>query len=263
MNKIALRCLGTIVLASALCGRGAAAEADRRGPQGDTYESIAQMPDWSGVWIIPDLAFAASIQQDMNPMNPAAPRLRPEYAKVLMAVSPLRPTGPNPSDVAHPRANAERCLPIGMPDIMRYPAAIEFLFTPGRVSIVMEEGPSIRRIYTDGRARHSDGDTTYMGESLGAWDGTTLVVETKAISPKAQFIGPVRTSGQARVIERIWLKDADHLQIDTVVEDPGVLLAPWRYTRVYERLHADFVESVCMENNRELEGSEPDLTPPN
>jgi len=62
-------------------------------------------------------------------------------------------------------------------------------------------------------------------------------------------------------MERIHLTDRTHLQIDTVVEDPIILTAPWRYSRIYERSDDGWFERYC-ENNRYGNDGEPDLTPP-
>ena len=91
---------------------------------------------------------------------------------------------------------------------------------------------------------------------------STVAVDTTGISAKAQLLAAIHTSGRAHVVERIHLRDTGHLQIDTVVEDPVVLRSPWRYTRVYERINSEFAEYVCLDNDRDRHGGEPDLTPP-
>ena len=222
----------------------------------------ATQPDWSGAWIIPEAAFVQSIFRESQPGDPYAPALTPEYAQVLKAASFRKMTGKDIDPTRPVRMNSERCLPPGMPDVMRYPAAIEFLFTPGRVTLISEEGPLVRRIPTDGRKHRADADPTYNGESIGHWEGSTLVIDTTAISAKAQLLDAVHTSGRAHVIERVHLRDATHLQIDTIVEDPIALRTPWRYTRVYERFKPEFVEYVCLDDDRDRNGDEPDLTPP-
>jgi hypothetical protein len=145
---------------------------------------------------------------------------------------------------------------------MGYAFAAEFLFTPGRVTILLEQDSTVRRIYTDRRAHTSDPDVSYAGESIGHWEGETLVVHTTAITAKAELIAPLKSSGKTQVIERIHLKDKNHLQIDTTVEDPIALKARWRYSRLYERSDSGFFERVCLDNNRDVNGGEPNLTPP-
>jgi hypothetical protein len=226
-----------------------------------TVSEAAGLPDWSGAWIIPSEVFGQGILREHNPSDPTAPPLSSAYAEKLRAFNARRLTGDSKAG-QHLRTNGELCLPAGMPDTMKYPVAIEFLFSPGRVTVLSEEGPTIRRIYTDGRAHPRDPDPSYAGESIGRWEGEALVVETVAISAKAQLMSGVRTSGQARVTERIYLEDRDRLKIHTVVEDPVALTRPWVYSRTFQRLKSGFVENVCLDNNRDVNGDEPDLTPP-
>ena len=61
---------------------------------------------------------------------------------------------------------------------------MEFLFTPGRVTILIETYSLVRRIYTDGSAMPAEPDASYQGTSVGNWEGDTLVVETTGILPE-------------------------------------------------------------------------------
>jgi len=231
------------------------------GPQGDNYASIAKLPDWSGVWVIPFAAFRDELTRHRNPNSPDAPLLTTDYAAMRDTYRDRQRTGKDPDNGKPIRQNAESCMPTGMPNLMRYAFGIEFLFSPGRVTLLAETDSAIRRIYTDGRGHTDDPDLTYTGESIGHWEADTLVVHTTAISPKAELMGAIKTSGKAQITERIHLKDKNHLQIETVVEDPTALKAPWRYSRVYERSDSGFFEHVC-DNNRDVDDGEPDLTLP-
>jgi hypothetical protein len=210
------------------------------GPQGTTYASIEQLPDWSGTWAMPDRERSEFL---ISPAA-AAPYLA-GYAEHAKA----------------PKANPALCLPTGMPGIMAVPLGFEFLFTPGRVTILSEEGPTIRRVFTDGRAHSADPDLTYAGESIGHWEGRTLVIDTTAIRAKSEYFRGVKTSGQAHVVERISRVDHDHMLVDTVVDDPGALAEPWHYSFVYIRSDTEFIESYYCDDNRDANG-EPDLQPP-
>jgi hypothetical protein len=227
----------------------------------DVRAPAIQLPNWSGAWIIPEAAFVVSVLREQNPDDPLAPSLTRAYHQALLAGNARRLKGID-AEAESLRTNAEKCLSPGMPDIMRYPVAIEFLFTPGRVTILSEEGPAIRRIYTDGRTHAPDAEPTLLGESIAHWEGTTLVIDTTAISDQSQLIGPVKTSGSAHITERIHLHDSAHLQIDTQVEDAIALQTPWRYRRIYERLNSGFIEMNCLQNNRDRGSGDPDLTPP-
>jgi len=247
------RLLGTITLAAVAAGAlgtvASAGQGRAAGPRRQGDGSIATLPDWSGAWVIPFSEFRKENLQQRNP-NAGAPMLTPRFAEMQAAYPFQR------------RSNAEACLPTGMPNVMRYPFAVEFLFTPGRVTILLEQDSMVRRVYTDGRPHTVDPDPTYTGESIGHWEGQTLVVDTTAISSSAELQAGVPTSGKAHVVERIHLVDARHLQIDTIVEDAEALKAPWRRSRIYERSDAGFFERICLDNNRDVNGGEPNLTPP-
>jgi hypothetical protein len=227
------------------------------------------LPDWSGAWIHPFEAFGQETIRYRIPGDPIAPRLTPAYFALMMESRrgltgrPDAPvTLPDDNSLPRRRLNSEDCLPTGMPNVMRYAFAFEFLFTPGRVTIILEhDDTSVRRIYTDGRRHTDDPDPSYNGESIGRWDGHTLVVHTIGISSKAELFAGVPTSGRAQITERIRLLDKDRLQIDTTVEDPVALLEPWKTTRVYTRTAPVFFERICQDNNREGRGDMPDLTP--
>ena len=210
----------------------------------------AGLTDWAGVWVVPRDAFIAEMPRLRDPKDPIAPQLTPEYA----AMQASRAQGV--------RSNSETCRPTGMPNVMRYPFALEFLFSPGRVTMLLEYNSTVRRIFTDGRGHSDDPDPSYVGESIGRWEGDTLRVHTTGIDPNAELLPAVRTSGRATVVERIRLRDANHLQIETTVEDPIALRASWRYTRIYQRSNIGFLDHVCLDNNRDAPGEHPDLTPP-
>ena len=245
----------------------APAAQERRGPQGDTYASIAKLPDWSGVWVIPWEAFAAENVRNLDPKNPGAPQLTPASEAILAANRPVplldaRGTVVGANLPSTSSARVQVCAPASMPTVMRWAFGTEFLFTPGRVTILLEQGSTIRRIYTDGRGHSADPDPSYVGESIGHWEGDTLVVHTTAISPQARLFLFVPSSGKTQVTERLHRTDKNHLQIDTVVEDPIALRMPWRYSRIYERSDTGFFERECEANNRDGNDQEPDLTPP-
>jgi len=210
------------------------------GPQGNTYASLERLPDWSGTWAMPD----RERSDFLNSEAAAAPYLD-GYAARSKA----------------PVANPALCITTGMPGVMAVPLGFEFLFTPGRVTILAEEGPTIRRVFTDGRAHSRDPDLTFAGESIGHWEGNTLVIDTTAIRAKSEYFRGVKTSGAAHVVERISRVDRDHMLVDTVVNDSGALSKPWHYSFTYVHSDTAFIESYYCDDNRDANG-EPDLQPP-
>ena len=226
--------------------------------------AVAQtLPDWSGVWVRSFDEFSEESDRWRNPKDPAsAPLTAKGEAMRSASIKALAARGAAAgSTEVHIAGACSALTPGGMPQVMRFAFGIEFLFTPGRVTMLLEQGPTIRRIFTDGRTHSPDPDFTHAGESIGRWEGDTLIVDTRAIRAGTSLVaGGVVTSGGTRVVERIRLADAQHLRIDTVVEDPVMLTRPWRYSRTYGRTDQWF-ERAC-DNDRDGQDREPDLTPP-
>lgn len=143
------------------------------------------------------------------------------------------------------------CLPPGMPGIMTQPYPMEFLLTPGKVTIVIEAYMQVRHIYTDGRPLPEDPDPKFHGTSIGHWEGNTLVVDTVGFSPITTLAAGVPHSDKMRIMERFSLLDPDTMSIETTITDPVVLAAPYTTTNTLRR-HRNWTteEYICEENNR-------------
>ena len=220
----------------------AAGAATVNGPDSPaSWAALAKLPDWTGgVW-----------QVDWGALfgpngRPEPPSLTPEYAAKLKAFQDAQAKGENLQN-----ANAN-CLPPGMPQIMAMPYPIEFLYTPGRVTIAIETDSQVRRIYTDGAKHPDDPDSSFNGDSIGHWEGDTLVVDTIALDPHTDMAMGVGHSDQERITERFRQTGPDKLEIATTIEDPKVLTKPWTVTRPYVR-HRDWriQEYVCEQNNHD------------
>jgi hypothetical protein len=141
------------------------------------------------------------------------------------------------------------CLPAGVPRISPFPQ--KTIQTPA-VLVILEEGNvhSYRQIFLDGRG-HSKQDQLWMGDSIGKWDGDTLVVDTVGFNDKTWLTGQgVPHTDQLHVVERFSRPDLGHLQIDITVEDPGAFTKPHSFQRIYNLMeNTDLLEYVCNEFN--------------
>lgn len=126
-------------------------------PQQKDWSALARLPDWSGVWTPNITDQDARAKTDPVPWNRAAAEQIAQLEKQE-----------NDGD---PKGLFVNCLPEAMPSWMLITHnAMEFLFTPGRVTILGEsDGNRLRRIYTDGRGHPSDPDPTFHGHSIGHW----------------------------------------------------------------------------------------------
>jgi hypothetical protein len=213
-------------------------------PQAEDWSALAKLPDWSGVWTPNITDQDRRIETDPMPWNKAAAA---QIAKLEAA-----------EQAGDPKGLFVNCLPEGMPSWMLITHnAMEFLFTPGRVTILGEsDGNRLRRIYTDGRAHPADPDPTFHGHSIGHWEKDTLVVDTVGILPEAyiavsEAVG-LPNGGDLHVIERIHLDKPDMLRDDLEVIAPHRLTRPWKTSRFLFRQRArkyDIVEGVCLQGN--------------
>lgn len=127
--------------------------------------------------------------------------------------------------------------------------AVEFLFTPGRVTITNEEG-LIRRIALDQPLPPAAEYVTNAGTSVARWEGQTLVVETIGVHPAASFgqSGPAIGNG-ARIVERISLREPDVMQIVVNVMAPDILERPHEATLLYHRERNHVFHDASLSSN--------------
>jgi hypothetical protein len=226
--------LGAAFMLAAIAAPASAQDFERAAPTPADWAAIAGLPDLTGVW---EIARGGGGGRGRG----GGPALAPEAAARQQA---FLAGAPEDSQTAN-------CLPPGMPGIMGQPYPMEFLVTPGKVTIVIEAYTQVRHIYTDGRPLPDDPDSEFHGTSVGRWEGDTLIVETIGFSPLTEIARGLPHSGRMRIVERFRLTGPDTMAIETTIVDPGVLTAPFTSTRTLAR-HRDWTiaEYICEENNR-------------
>ena len=127
------------------------------------------------------------------------------------------------------------CLPSGTPRSYTAPLPFEIVQVPGRVYMIFQTNSLPRYIYTDGRAHPEGFPATFMGHSIGKWDGDTLVVDTIALD-ETTWLDTVGTphSDALHVEERLRRTDRATLEIDFLFEDPKAYTRPWRGKKVFK-----------------------------
>ena len=240
----------------------AAQDAAKRPPVPRTTDGH---PDMSGVWQgggAGGLAFAIG-SENAKALRPndgavaAAPaavpvnRFRAPYQDwVLPKLKELR----DRRNIDDPSG---RCLLVGVPRITSMPLPIQIIQTPGQIAFLYETFHAFRVIPTDGRKHPGDLDTSFMGDSVGRWDGDTLVVDVTGFNDKTWIgVGGASLHSEAlHVIERYTRASYDTINYEVTIEDPKVFTKVWSpppsflSLRPGERLH----EYECIENNEDIQ----------
>jgi hypothetical protein len=232
---VGVLCAAAAVAADTLPKPGAA------WPKGG-YAALEKLPDWGGVWVL-------NRGRPAGGAAPEQPRLKGEYLARYQAWQKEAR-----DNAGQARRETSNCMPPGMPRMMgtgQYP--VEFLFTPGRVTMQHEAWMQTRAIFTDGRGHPEDLDPGFFGHSIGRWEGDTLVVDTVGIKTITELETGMRHSDKLQVTERIHLApgDPDTLVVETTLADPEALEAPYQRTYTFKRQRDwNLMEFVCAENDR-------------
>ena len=206
------------------------------------YAELDKLPAWSnGVWY---LSFG---RRPGAGGPPKPPSYTPEAAKAVADFNAKRKEGENL------QTEDANCVPPGMPRMLQMPYPIEFLFTPGRVTILTEAYMQVRRIYTDGRKLPADPDPQFNGNSVGHWEGDVLVVETVGLEPKTTLMTAIHPTEQTKITERFHIDPTSKNLIDEMeMSDPTIFTEPYK-TQLTFASRPDWAirEYICEENNRD------------
>jgi hypothetical protein len=199
-------------------------------------------PDLSGIWEAMSPKYLNNLVADMKPEDiPYQP-----WAKALVE---SRAGG------AHAREESDaNCLPPGVPKTAAAPPPWKIIQTPSQIVILHEAMTLWRQIFTDGREFAADLNPSWLGFSIGKWDGDTLVVESRGFNGKTWLdkVGNPTTEA-LHVTERFRRRSIGTLEVQVTIDDPMAYTRPWIVTEQFRLMtNGDLLESIC-ENNKDLE----------
>ena len=192
---------------------------------GGTPLTSGDMPDWTGLWARVGRPFYDP-GQEFTELTTA--RLVPETLAELERRRELSAQGIEYDPISD-------CSPPGFPRWLAIPFLREHIVTPGQTWMTSETVNNMRRIYTDGRDHTSEEDAypLWYGDSIGFWDGHTLVIHTSQIRENIFHRNDPRHSDQIEVVE-VWNKvDDETILADVWAYDPVALLEPWYVQQTY------------------------------
>jgi len=226
-------------------------------------------PDLSGVW---QAAYALSGENDrlfgkrletftvpgddprtfskyfLNILADFAPEeaiMRPEAAALLR--KHIEPGGNTESP-------STRCVPQGIPrgDLDNY-LPFKIVQHPGLTLVLYEQSNTFRQIYADGRKLPVEPQPTWMGYSVGKWEGDTFVVDSLGFNDRGWLDATGHPqSEQMRINERFHRRDFGHMDLELTIDDPEMYTRPFT-VKATEVLvpDTDLLEYVCAENERD------------
>jgi hypothetical protein len=155
----------------------------------------------------------------------------------------------------HKTRPSYQCLPSG-PEADRFAGWKRVLQTPTAIAILNED-LTYRMIFMDGRELEADPAPSWMGHSVGRWDGDTLIVDSVGFNDKTWLSRYGQPHTEAlRVRERYRRPDFGHLQVEVTFTDPAAYAKPWGFT-AHMALAADteMLESICERTSDHWAGS--------
>jgi hypothetical protein len=212
-----LGAIGDDVFAAEALGR-------RPVPTGPAPRALDGHPDLSGVW--------APVRQ----VDVGEPELLP------WAIAEMK----RPGRVS-PNAY---CLPQG--PVLGGNTPFKFIQSPQTILTLTEDIFTYRQFHMDGRGHPKDADPTWMGHSIGHWEGDTLVVDTANFNNKVWTpLGRPHTE-KLHMVERFHRPDAGHLEYEITVDDPDTYKKPWTLKFATNLLVGDEIgEYICTENEQD------------
>jgi hypothetical protein len=196
-----------------------------RGPDGK--------PDLSGLWAIDGLGHATNL-----PDTEMLPEAQVLYKKRLETYA-------NDDPGAH-------CLPEGPRSGLAGLDPLRIIQTRYLTTVLYEAG-QYRLIHTDGRPLPKDMTPTWMGYSIGRWEGDTFVVETAGYNDRTWLDFTGRPHGEAlRVTERFRRIDFGHMRLEMTFDDPKSYRRPFTIKMAVNFVPDDeLIENVCLENEKD------------
>jgi hypothetical protein len=218
--------------------------------------AFARLPNWTGIW---ESTVWLSDASGRPPGGAAQVRATeqlwrdPPYNDEWAAT--YRAALSDTAAIAAKNAGGSWCLRT-FPGLMEGPRPFQIAILPEETLIVFEGG-QVRHVYTDGRAHPSADDLwpTDLGDSIGHWEGDTLVIDTIArLSTEPMVPGAWASllSDRSHFIERFRMTDQNYLEDQMTIEDPVALARPWTMTLRFKRLRnlQRMLTYDCTENER-------------
>lgn len=207
-------------------------------------------PDLSGLWASPCLDCGAAERQFFDLTRNVKPPV--EMTPWAAAIQKQRESRDHIDDPFG------YCLPPGVPRIHFVVGSYRIVTTPGVTAFLHETavGMMFRQVFTDGRALPAVTEPTWLGYSVGRWDGDTFVVETAGFKDRGWLDTQKGHphSDALRVTERFHRRDFGHIDLAITIDDPKAFVRPWTAATVLTFLpDTEMFEAFCDNHDKTME----------
>jgi hypothetical protein len=207
-------------------------------------------PDLSGIWITGGLALLIGDKEarEIQAADRAAGRTLPppEQLSYLPAAEAKRQYYLSRRGIDDPMA---RCFLSGVPRITTRPLPFQIIQMKDQVILLYEAHHAFRIVPTDGRRHPDDIEPSFLGDSVGRWEGDTLVVDTVNFSPKSYFMG---SAENLHLIERFTRTSTDTITYQMTLDDPATWTKSWSAEMPLKASDQRLYEYACHEGNGDL-----------
>jgi hypothetical protein len=145
------------------------------------------------------------------------------------------------------------CKPLGTPQRAAYPAPFKIVQSAELILLLYEQDTTFRQVFMDGRRLPGDPQPSWLGYSVGRWEGDTLVIETNGFRENGWLDAMGHPHSDAlHMTERFRRIDVGHMMLEVLFSDPKAYTAPVRFTQPLLLLpDTDLLESFCPENEKD------------
>ncbi|THD81087.1 MAG: hypothetical protein E7812_05135 [Phenylobacterium sp.] len=213
-------------------------------------------------WVEMDLHMARVNGQVRTSWIVDPPDGRVPFTAAAKKARAIAAKAPEDFDGPEGRDTMERCLTaIGSPEgppMMNtgFNANYQILQTPDHIAILVEMNHAVRTIRMRDRNHIPDAVQPWMGDSVGWWDGDTLVVETANLNPKGAHVyalgGGFNYSPKAHITERFTRTAKDQILYEFTIDDPATFTRPWSAQIPMRTAKGPIYEYACHEGNYAL-----------
>ncbi len=217
-------------------------------------------PDFSGIWLASNHLPCPPLLRDGDDCLEKTPLSAWAY-RIDAGLQGGLPFQPWAAAIAKRRSDDHskddphaQCLPSNPPRAYTLPHYQKVIQLPGFIAMLSEFNASFRQIFTDGRPLPRDAQPTWMGYSVGRWEGDTFVVDTIGQNGKTWLdMRGLPATEALRVTERFTRPTVGRILIDVTIDDPKAYSKPWNVRLSWDlQPDIELIESICEENNRDL-----------